>query len=478
MNAIRLYAQRWWFVQKFATIAMFGFAISLFAQTNPDGTADTGDSHDGQKLLSKESPARVAERLQWWSEARFGMFIHWGLYAQDGCFWKGKDGKTEHMMRHLQIPIAEYEKIATEFNPVKFSADEWARIAKAAGMKYMIITTKHHDGFAMFDSPSNDFNIVKRTPWKRDPIKELAEACRKHGLKFGVYYSLGRDWHDPDVPTSVKADGSRRSNTWDFPDEDKKDFSKYFERKVKPQVAELLTQYGPIAVMWFDTPEKISKGQSQELVNLIHRLQSDCIVNARVGNRLGDYAVSEQKIPETGDVQPWETCMTLNGHWGYKKDDEKWKPTEMLVRNLIDITSKGGNFLLNVGPTGEGIIPGPSVERLKEVGDWMRLNGEAIYGTTASPFAKLDWGRCTKKVSKEGTTLFLHVFNWPKDGNLLVPGLKNSVKSASLLASPVRLKTALTADGVLISVPAVAPDKISTTVVLKTDDALDIVTKP
>lgn len=452
----------------FALALGLGCALSLRAQTNPDGTADTGDAHDGQKLLSKESPARVAERLQWWSEARFGMFIHWGLYAQDGCFWKGKDGKTEHMMRHLQIPIAEYEKIATEFNPVRFNADEWARIAKDAGMKYLIITTKHHDGFAMFDSPSNDYNIVKRTPWKRDPIKELAEACRKHGLKFGVYYSLGRDWHDPDVPTSMKADGSRRSNTWDFPDEEKKDFSKYFERKVKPQVAELLTQYGPIAVMWFDTPEKISKGQSQELVNLIHRLQSDCIVNARVGNRLGDYAVSEQKIPDTGDVQPWETCMTLNGHWGYKKDDEKWKPTEMLVRNLIDIASKGGNFLLNVGPTGEGIIPAPSVTRLAEVGAWMHVNGEAIYGTTAGPFSKLDWGRCTKKVTPASTTLYLHVFDWPKDGKLVVPTLRSQVESVRLLADGSKLTSAPSDQGLVITVPKNAPDEISSTIVVKT----------
>jgi alpha-L-fucosidase len=441
-------------------------AGSLYAQTNPDGTADTGDAHDGQKLVSKESAGPVARRLQWWSEARFGMFIHWGLYAQDGCFWKGQDGKTEHMMRHLQIPIAEYEKIATEFNPVKFSADEWVRIAKDAGMKYMVITSKHHDGFAMFESPSNDFNIVKRTPWQRDPIKELAEACRKQGLQFGVYYSLGRDWHDPDVPTSVKTDGNRRSNTWDFPDEDKKDFSKYFERKVKPQVRELLTQYGPIAVLWFDTPEKISKAQSEELVALIHKLQPDCIVNARVGNRLGDYAVQEQKIPETGDVQPWETCMTLNGHWGYKKDDEKWKPTETLVRNLIDVASKGGNFLLNVGPTGQGIIPAPSVERLHEVGAWLRVNGEAIYGTTAGPLPSLTWGRCTKKVKGGVTTLFLHVFDWPKDGKLVVPGLKNEIASASLLAGGLKLESTTDDNGLVIKVPNAAPDRISATVVL------------
>ena len=389
------------------------------------------------------------------------MFIHWGLYAQDGCFWKGQDGTSEHMMRHLKIPIVEYEKIAADFNPVKFSADEWVSVAKAAGMKYLIITSKHHDGFAMYDSKSDRYNIVARTPFKRDPIKELAEACRKQGLRFGVYYSLGRDWHDPDVPTR---DGYR-SNTWDFPDESKKDFTKYFERKVKPQVRELLTQFGPLAVLWFDTPEKISKAQSQELVDLVHQLQPGCIINSRVGNRLGDYAVQEQKIPDTGNPKPWETCMTLNGHWGYHKMDQNWKSTETLVRHLVEVASKGGNFLLNVGPTGEGIIPGPSVEHLKEVGAWMKVNGESIYGTTASPFKQtLAWGCCTRKSTAAGTTLYLHVFNWPKDGKQLLPGLKSQVKSASFLAGGESLITTATAQGPVINVPVSCPDAISTTI--------------
>jgi len=453
--------------------AVLALSHPAFAQTNPDGTVDTGDAHARSTLVSSSTPEALAKRLEWWSDARFGMFIHWGLYAQDGCFWKGQDGKTEHMMRHLQIPIAEYEKIAAEFNPAKFNADEWVRIAKAAGMKYMVITTKHHDGFAMWDAKSSGYNIVKLTPWKRDPIKELNEACKKQGLKFGVYYSLGRDWHDPDVPTDVKADGGRRSNTWDFPDEGKKDFTKYFERKVKPQIRELMTQYKP-AVMWFDTPEKISKAQSEELIALIHGIKPDCIINQRVGNRLGDYAVREQEIPAGGEPQPWETCMTLNSHWGFKKNDENWKPTETLVRHLIDITSKGGNFLLNVGPTGEGLIPDPSIERLKQVGDWMKVNGDAIYGTTASPFKKLDWGRCTKKVAKDGATLYLHVFNWPADGKLVVPGLKNQVESATLLAGGQKLKTAPETSGVSVTLPAAAPDKISSTVVLKVKGALEI----
>jgi alpha-L-fucosidase len=434
------------------------FPFAAMAQTAP---IDTGDAHDGQALLGTESPDSVARRLHWWSEARFGMFIHWGLYAQDGCHWKGQDGKTEHMMRHLKIPLSEYAKIATEFNPTKFDAGQWARIAKGAGMKYMVITSKHHDGFAMWKSASSDYNIVARTPWKRDPIKELAEATRKEGLKFGVYYSLGRDWQDPDVPTK---DGYR-SNTWDYPDESKKVFARYFERKVKPQVKELLTQYGPIAVMWFDTPEQITKAQSEELLRLIHGLQPDTIVNARVGNRLGDYAVEEQKIPAGGEPHPWETCMTLNGHWGFHKTDQNWKPAETLVRNLIDIASKGGNFLLNVGPTGEGLIPAPSVERLETVGRWMKVNGDAIRGTGACSL-KPAWGRCTRKPSADGSTLYLHVFDWPADGKLVVPGA-GKVVSATLLASGKRLAAKTAGDETTITVPAKAPDPISSTIVLR-----------
>jgi alpha-L-fucosidase len=419
--------------------------------------ADTGDKQDGQGLIDAGSPA-VARRLGWWSEARFGMFIHWGLYAQDGCHWKGQDGKTEHMMRHLKIPLAEYAKIAGQFNPTKFDADQWVRTAKEAGMKYLVITAKHHDGFAMWGSKASDYNIVARTPWKRDPIKELARAARQHGLELGVYYSLGRDWQDPDVPTK---DGYR-SNTWDYPDESKKVFARYFERKVKPQVRELLTGYGRIAVMWFDTPEQISKPQSEELLRLIHGLQPDTIVNARVGNRLGDYAVQEQKIPAGGEPQPWETCMTLNGHWGYQKTDDHWKPARTLVRSLVDIASKGGNFLLNVGPTGEGLIPGPSLDRLAEVGRWMKVNGAAIRGTSACPLGPFPWGRCTRKRD----LLYLHVFDWPAGGALEVPGAGPAV-SATLLATGKVLPVRSAGGTTTITVPAAAPDETATTIALR-----------
>ncbi|WP_372753445.1 alpha-L-fucosidase [Labilibaculum sp.] len=446
---------------KYVLVILLFFPLWLNAQVNADGSIDTGDKFANAKLESNESPEVIAQRLEWWSEARFGMFIHWGLYAQDGCFWQGQDGRSEHMMRNLQIPIAEYEKIADVFNPENFNADKWVKVAKDAGMKYMVLTSKHHDGFAMFNSPSNAYNILKSTPWKRDPLKELTEACEKQGLKFGVYYSLGRDWHDPDC-NSVKG---WRSNIWDFPEEDQKDFSKYFERKVKPQITELITQYHP-AIIWFDTPELISMEESRELLSLIHKLDSTCIVNQRVGNKLGDYAVREQKIPEGGEPQPWETCMTLNGAWGYHKTDDNWKSADSLVHSLVDIASKGGNFLLNVGPTGKGIIPQTSVNRLKEVGDWLEVNGEAIYGTSSSPFGKFPWGRCTKKLGRKNVTLYLSVFEWPKNGKLQLDFPVKVVRACLLSDSDKDLKTEANQSGVSITIPIKAPNEIATVVKL------------
>jgi alpha-L-fucosidase len=336
-------------------------------------------------------------------------------------------------------------------------------------MKYMVITAKHHDGFAMFNSPSSSkYNIVACTPWHRDPVRELADACAKQGLKFGVYYSLGRDWQDPDCPTK----NGYRSNTWDYTNENAKVFSRYFERKVKPQITELLTQYHP-AILWFDTPEEISKAESEELVALIHKLQPDCIINSRVGNGFGDYGVQEQKIPGAGDVKPWETCMTLNGHWGYFLGDEKWKPATTVIQNLVDIVSKGGNYLLNVGPTGQGVIPQGAVDDLKAVGDWMKVNGESIYGASASPLKTQPvWGRVTKK----GDKLYLHVFDWPENGKLILMGIKSPVKKAYLLADEKAsaFDAGVLAGGassdmnkLIIQLPAKPLDSIDTVVVLQ-----------
>ncbi|CAN0357382.1 unnamed protein product, partial [Ectocarpus sp. 4 AP-2014] len=237
-------------------------------------------------------------------------------------------------------PLEEYKKYAKTFNPIKFNAKQWVSIAKNAGMKYIVITAKHHDGFAMYNSQTNAHNIVQGTAFKRDPLKELADECKKQGLRFCVYYSLGRDWEDPDCPTGWKGRIGWRSNLIDFPDEDKKDLSKYLERKAKPQVKELLTNYGDIGIMWFDTYELVSKEQGQEFVDLIRSLQPNCIINSRVGPGLGDYKVNEQEVPEGASVKPWESCMTMNKHWGYNKADTAWKNKRELLHHLIDIASK------------------------------------------------------------------------------------------------------------------------------------------
>lgn len=319
-------------------------------------------------------------KLDWFKEAKFGLFLHWGLYSQTAGDWNGYPSKGgEHFMLYERIPVKTYAKIADDFNPTQFNADLWVKTAKDAGMKYIVFTAKHHDGFAMYNSPSSDYNIVKLTVFKRDPISELALACKKYGLQLCLYYSLGRDWQDPDVPTNwpVKAG---RSNSWDYPNEDAKVFNRYFERKVKPQITELLTQYGPIAVFWFDTAEMISKKESIELKDLVNRLQPNCLINNRIGNGIGDFSISEQTLAPASK-KAWESCITIGQNWGYNKHDNVWKSPEMLVRNLVDVVANGGNLLLNVGPMGNGTFPDWATSRLQSIGNWMNVNAEAINQT-------------------------------------------------------------------------------------------------
>jgi alpha-L-fucosidase len=416
-----------------------------------------------------ETPAERDARMKWWREARFGMFIHWGVYSVPAGTYNGKqiDGIGEWIMNSAKIPVAEYRAYAKEFNPVKYNADEWVRTAKEAGMKYIVITSKHHDGFAMFDSKASDWNIMKASPFGRDPLKELAAACKKHGLKLGFYYSQAQDWNNPG--------GAAAGGHWDKAQDG--DMTEYIRNVAAPQVREILSNYGPLGVLWWDTPVDMTKERAEMLLPLL-RLQPGIIHNNRLGGGYnGDTETPEQEIPSTGYARgrDWETCMTMNDTWGYKSYDHDWKSTETLVRNLVDIASKGGNYLLNVGPTSEGLIPAPSVDRLKEVGKWMKANGEAIYATSASPFKRLPWGRCTRKATAKGATLYLHVFNWPEDGKLFVPGLKNPAEKAFLLAgSKAALATESTPEGLVISVPAAAPDPISSTVVLRVKGELAV----
>ena len=330
--------------------------------------------------------------MKWFREARFGMFIHWGVYSVPAGTYKGQriGGIGEWIMNTGKIPMADYQAYAKEFNPTNFNAEQWVQIAKNAGMKYIVITSKHHDGFAMFHSKVSDWNIYNATPFKRDPLKELAAACKKNGIRLGFYYSQAQDWNHPG--------GAAAGGHWDKGQDG--DMSEYVKNIAVPQMKEILTNYGPVACLWWDTPVGITKGMADDLIATL-KLQPGIIHNNRLGGGYkGDTETPEQFIPATGypGGRDWETCMTMNDTWGYKSYDQNWKSSETIIRNLIDIASKGGNYLLNVGPTNMGEIPGPSQDRLKVVGDWMKQNSKAIYATSASPFKKLAWGRCTKTV--------------------------------------------------------------------------------
>lgn len=416
----------------------------------------------------EESPEQFKERLQWWTTARFGMFVHWGIYSVPGGEYKGQElpNSAEWMMNRGKIPIAEYDEYASKFNPTAFDAQAFVRLAKEAGMKYLVITAKHHDGFSMFDSKSNPFNVVKATPFKRDIMKELAQACKENGLKFGFYYSQAQDWHHP----------GGIGNTWDKSIK-RVSNDEYVKEKAVPEVKQLLTEYGPIAIFWWDTP----RNMSEESFNSLHSLtalQPGIITNDRLGKDYpGDYKTFERQIPKQAPADKnWEVCMPISGSWGYKKSDTKFKSTETLIRNLVDIASKGGNYLLNVSPTGEGTILPQAKERLQTIGRWMKTNSNSIYGTTASPFTRLDWGRCTKKEYANGTILYLHVFDWPVDGKLFIPGLKNQVLHAYLLANFKPLETQHIDAGIVVSLPERAPDTISSVVVMNVRGALEIET--
>ena len=394
--------------------------------------------------FADETPAQRAERMRWWHEAKFGLFIHWGLYAIPA------DG--EWHMRAKHVPFAEYSRLAGQFNPTKFNADEWMGYAQEAGIKYLVITAKHHDGFAMFDSKASDYNVVAATPFKRDPLAELAAACPRHGVRFGVYYSYLADWGHPG--------GQAGEPHWDPAYQDG-DIDRYLDQVAVPQVRELMTNYGPIGELWFDNDGSrgITNARANRLFDAV-KAQTKVIVDPRLVT--GDFDTEEQRITPLRPVRDWEACLTVNGAWGYRPAPAKSART--LIRKMVDVWSKGGNVLLNVGPKPTGEFPDDSIERLRDIGRWLKANGESIYGSTNGPFDYLPWGRTTRK----GSRLYLHVFDWPGDGVLHVP-LGAEAGKASLLADPAgkALETHAANGQLDIRLPAVAPDEIDTVIAVE-----------
>ncbi|MGC8882907.1 MAG: alpha-L-fucosidase [Bryobacteraceae bacterium] len=410
-----------------------------------------------------QPPLPPEERTRWFREAKFGMFIHWGVYSVIG--------RHEWIRHQAQIPQAEYDRYARRFNPVRFNADAWVALAKDAGARYIVITSKHHDGFSIYRSRVSDYDM-EITPYRGDPLKDLAAAARRHGIRLGFYHSI-MDWHHPDY---------RPRRAWEYPETFNQggDNNRYIDF-MKEQLRELLTGYGDVAVLWFDGEweHTLSNAKREdEIYDFIRSLQPNTLINDRLyerrpGNR-ADFGTPEQYVPATGLKSPdgrpvlWEACVTINqDSWGYNKYETVFKTERDLIRMLIEVVSKGGNLLLNVGPKPDGTIQDEFVTRLRAIGRWLHTNGEAIYATAASPFERMSFfGRATTK----GHTLYLHVFEWPAEGRLRVAGLKNQVHRARLLADPQRrLKALRDGPDVVLELPGEAPDEIASVIALELD---------
>lgn len=344
----------------------------------------------------KETEEEKTERMEWWHDATFGIFIHWGVYSVPAGVYKGvpQPGAGEWIMNDAKIPLEEYETYTPQFNPLKFNAKEWVAIAKNAGAKYIVITTKHHDGFCLWDSKVSKYDIIDATPFGRDIIKELSTECRKQGIHFGTYYSI-MDWHHSKA-TPWDAGPNYNQYNYTFKDSTNLIWSDYRENYMKPQLAEIVKKYKS-EILWFDGEWILNwtEEQGRDLYNYLRNMNKNLIINNRIGkgrndmqgmskykDAVGDFGTPEQEILETKTDEAWEACMTMNNTWGYKIHDNNWKSSKQLIHNLVDIAAKGGNYLLNVGPNSEGLIPDSSIVRLEEMGKWLKINGEAIYGTS------------------------------------------------------------------------------------------------
>jgi len=442
--------------------------------------------------VAQETAQQRDERMQWWREARFGMFVHWGLYSGLAGTWDGKPvgtrGGMEWIQQRVKADTDTYAKHAIpQFKPTPDFARQWAKLAKLAGCRYVVFTSKHHDGFSLHDSKAGDYHAG--AVLQRDLVKEIVDAVRAEGLRVGFYHSV-IDWHHDQYAYELSKQLPHPLRGQPYPN-GTRDHAKYVDY-LHAQVDELVSNYGPVDVLWWDYSSQDFQGDQAwrafDLMNLVRSKQPAIVMNNRLFRipeagftgmgtaaiapqlepKYGDFITPEQHIPATGmPGVDWETCMTMNTTWGYSEHDHEWKSDETLIRNLIDIASKGGNYLLNIGPKGDGTVPQQSVQSLRAIGAWMAVNGDSIYGTTASAFEKLDWGRCTRKQLADGKTrLYLHVFDWPASGKLVVPGLADQPDRAFLLADGKPLDTTIADGQLIVTVPAAAPDPIATVIVL------------
>jgi alpha-L-fucosidase len=433
--------------------ALLAVSFPAMAQTPPIAMAPPSAGLPAYPaIVRSETPAQHDARLQWFREARFGIFIHWGVYAVPAGSWNGRPSGAEWIMNTAKIPVAQYKALAKQFTAAKYDPQAWAQLFEEAGAKYVVITAKHHEGFTLYDSQYSDWNAVKASGAHRDLLQPLVDAVRARGLKFGTYYSQSQDWVNL---------GGGKGNTLPWDDEQKQgSFDEYLKTISLPQVHEILTKYHP-DILWFDTEYQMTPERAKPFFDLAASFPN-LLINSRLGGGvLGDFRTSEQRIPASAMLgRQLEVNMTINNSWGYNANDLNWKSSQQLIRNLSDISSKDGNYLLNVGPTAEGVIPQPEVDRLLAIGRWMKVNGEAIYATHGGPFTQpLDWGRTTQKDwPGGGATLYLHVWNWPTDGKFLLPGLKQMPLSGRLLANQAVVTSAMTDAGLVVTLPGAAPD--------------------
>lgn len=424
-------------------------------------------------------------RLQWWRDAKFGMFIHWGVYSLPAGEWKGKKvgGYAEHLMRKEKISRKDYLSLAHEFNPVHFNAEKWITDAKKAGMNYFIITAKHHDGFAMYDSKVSDFDILDQTPFKRDPIAELATAAKKHGMKFGFYYSHAFDWEHPDAPGNdweYKNPGGDSliggANWFDNHPEWLPKAVKYVDEKAIPQIKELLTKYNP-DILWFDTPHKLPFSENIRILKVIRETAPNVVVNGRLARNgsgnFGDYLNTGDRPAEFRKINDpdWEAIPTTNESYGYSKIDNSHKSPKFFIQLLAKSAALNGNLLLNIGPKGDGAFDTKDLQILTGIEKWVSKNAESIYKTSKTALPLQSWGVTTQNANK----LYLHVFNWPKDGKLYVGGLKSKINKAYFLTDPKKSNLQIQGiggDDFYIHVPKQAPDTANTVITLLVNGAI------